>query len=102
MTDAHPTPNSPLWSPVVRIGGVVLAGLSAALFVTGFFFTIPISVGVIVAAILGRRSLGRLWGWIVALGVLGLALAAVWMVLAVSIGAAPPSGPGSVSSTPAP
>ena len=82
------------WPRAAQLSVIAIAAISAVAFVTGFFFTLPVSVGVLVVGLLAKRELGRLRGAVIVIAALGVLLAIAWMLLSLDIaGSNGQSGP---------
>ena len=62
------------WPDVVKTTVLVVAGLSVVLWVTGIWFTVPVSLAVLVLAELAAPELGRARPWLLLLGIIGIVL----------------------------
>lgn len=87
------------WSPVLRFGALGVAILSLLLFLTGFYFTIPVSVGLLVLSLLARRGLGRTWVWVLLISIAGVLLSVGWMLISLSVNVGTPPVP-AIETTP--
>ncbi|MGW9167920.1 hypothetical protein [Agromyces sp. NPDC055658] len=76
------------WPPAVRYALLGAATLAVLLFLSGFFFSVPLAFGLLIVSILGRRQLGGIWVWTASLSVLAIVLSIVWMLVSLDAGSA--------------
>ena len=67
----------------VFVFGVTL--VSAALFVTGLFITLPVSTGALIVGIMAKPELGRFRVAVIVLAAVGILLAVGWMLLSLDV-----------------
>ncbi|GGI47436.1 hypothetical protein BCL57_002133 [Agromyces flavus] len=62
------------WPDAVKTAVLVLAGLSVVLWVTGIWFTVPVSLAALALAEMAAPELGRARIWLLLLGIAGVVL----------------------------
>ena len=72
----------PLVAQIVVFGVTVV---SAALFITGLFITLPVSTAALIVGIMAKPELGRFRVAVIVLAAVGILLAVGWMILSLDV-----------------
>lgn len=80
------------WPLAVQIVAFVVTVLSAMLFVSGLFFTLPVSLAALIVGIIAKPELGRFRVAVIVLAAVGILLAVGWMLLTIDVSGL--TGPG--------